>query len=84
MALNVGRLMSELERMTVTELRRRSAEVFGEETRSYHKAYLVWRMAWRVQANAEGWDRRARMISREVVDAVLTRLSVPFIVAEES
>ena len=54
MALNVGRLMSELERMTVTELRRRYAEVFGEETRSYHKAYLVRRIAWRVQANAEG------------------------------
>lgn len=53
-ALNVGRLMSELERMTVTELRRRYAEVFGEETRSYHKEYLVRRIAWRVQANAEG------------------------------
>jgi hypothetical protein len=32
----------------MTELRRRYAEVFGEETRSYHKAYLVRRIAWRV------------------------------------
>ncbi len=38
MALNVGRLMSELERMTVTELRRRYAEVFGEETARYQFA----------------------------------------------
>lgn len=54
MALNVGQLMSQLERMTVTELRRKYAEVFGEETRSNHKAYLVRRIAWRTQANAEG------------------------------
>lgn len=44
MTLNVGRLMSELERMTVTELRRKHVEVFGEETRSFHKAYLVRRI----------------------------------------
>jgi hypothetical protein len=30
-ALNVGKLMSQLERMTVTELRRKYAEVFGED-----------------------------------------------------
>ena len=53
-ALNVGRLMSELDRMTVTELRRRYAEVFGEQTRSHHKDYLIRRIAWRMQANAEG------------------------------
>ncbi|MCL4210768.1 MAG: DUF2924 domain-containing protein [Phycisphaerales bacterium] len=54
MTLNVGKLMSQLGRMTVTELRRKYAEVFGEETPSYHKAYLVRRIAWRVQANTEG------------------------------
>lgn len=43
MALNVGQMVSELRRMTVTELRRKYAEVFGEQTRSYHKDYLIRR-----------------------------------------
>ena len=32
MAMNVGKMVSELRRMTVTELRRRHAKVFGEPT----------------------------------------------------
>ncbi len=80
-ALNVGRLMSELERMTVTELRRRYAEVFGEETRSYHKAYLVRRIAWRVQANAEGdlaeRARRLRERAMEIADDADLRMRAP-------
>ncbi len=48
MAMNVGKMVSELRRMTVTELRRKHAEVFGEATRSHHKDYLVRRIAWRV------------------------------------
>jgi len=53
-AMNVGKMVSELRRMTVAELRRKHAEVFGEPTRSHHKDYLVRRIAWRIQANAEG------------------------------
>ena len=52
--LNVGQKVSELRRMTVGELRREYAEVFGEQTRSFHKEFLVRRIAWRIQANAEG------------------------------
>ncbi|MBX3356472.1 MAG: DUF2924 domain-containing protein [Phycisphaeraceae bacterium] len=81
MALNVGRLMSELERMTVTELRRRYAEVFGEETRSCHKAYLVRRIAWRVQANTEGdlAERAQRLRERamEIADDADLRMRAP-------
>ncbi len=33
MGLNVGQMVSELRRMTVTELRRKYAEGFGEQTR---------------------------------------------------
>lgn len=54
MALNVGHELSALRRMTVTELRRKYVEVFGEQTRSHHKDYLIRRIAWRMQANAEG------------------------------
>lgn len=63
MGMNVGQAVSELRRMTVTELRRKYAEVFGEQTRSYHKDFLVRRIAWRMQANEEGGlPERARRI----------------------
>ena len=81
MALNVGRLMSELERMTVTELRRKYAEVFGEETRSFHKAYLVRRIVWRAQANADGnlaeRARRLREMALAIADDADLRTRAP-------
>lgn len=47
-----------LERMTARELREKWREVFGEETRSGNRRFLVKRLARRIQANAEG-DRAA-------------------------
>ena len=52
--MNMKKEIAALTRMTVTELRKKHIEVFGERTRSGHKAYLVKRIAWRVQANIEG------------------------------
>lgn len=50
-----------LRRMTVRELRGRYREVFGEESRSNHKQFLFRRIAWRLQAVAEGdLSERAR------------------------
>lgn len=67
--LNVGQKVSELRRMNVGELRREYAEVFGEQTRSFHKEFLVRRIAWRVQANAEGGlPDRARRRAAELAD----------------
>ena len=61
MTMNVGRQIAELRRMTVTQLRCKHIETFGEPTRSRHKGYLVKRIAWRLQANAEGnLTKRAR------------------------
>ena len=40
--------------MTVGELREKYLDVFGEETRSYHKEFLRKRIAWRIQTLAEG------------------------------
>ena len=54
MALNIGKEIAALKRMTVTQLRAKHVEVFGERTRSGHKDYLVKRIAWRLQAQAEG------------------------------
>ena len=53
--------IKELSRMTVGQLRQRYMEVFGEESRSNHKQFLFRRIAWRIQALAEGGlSERAR------------------------
>ncbi len=41
-AMNWERAFAALERMTVTQLRRRYGEVFGEETNGRNKAWLEW------------------------------------------
>jgi len=78
MALNIGTEVAAMKRMTVTELRGRYAEVFGEETRSRHKDYLVKRIAWRLQANAEGdLSERARRRAEELANDADIRMSAP-------
>lgn len=52
--LNIAREVAALKRMTVKELRGRYVEVFDEATRSGNKDWLWKRIAWRMQANAEG------------------------------
>jgi hypothetical protein len=54
MHLNVGKEVAALQRLTVKELRARYAEVFGEETLAQNRIWLVKRIAWRLQALAEG------------------------------
>ena len=67
MARNIGKEVAAMQRMTVAELRGKYAEVFGEETRSRHKQHLIRRIAWRIQANAEGGlSERARQRAREL------------------
>lgn len=78
MAVNVGKVVSELRDMTVAELRRKYAEVFAEQTRSHHKEYLIRRIAWRVQANAEGGlSERARRRALEIADDADLRMRAP-------
>jgi hypothetical protein len=40
--------------MTVRELRQRYAEVYGESTRAHSKPHMIRKIAWRIQALAEG------------------------------
>lgn len=46
--------LAELQVMTVTQLRKRYGELFGEEPRSGNRQWLYRRCAWRIQALAEG------------------------------
>ena len=76
--MNIEAEHAALERMTGAELRAKHAEVFGEETRSGNKPYLVKRILWRMQANAEGGlTERARRRAEELANDAALRTTVP-------
>jgi hypothetical protein len=78
MQLNVTREVAALERMTIRALRDRYAAVFGEATNGRNKAWFVRRIAWRMQANAEGGlSERARRRAAELADDADIRLTTP-------
>jgi hypothetical protein len=57
----VLREIESLRRASMAELRKKYREVFQEETRCTHREHLFRRIAWRVQALAEGdLSERAR------------------------
>ncbi len=67
-----------LQRMTVRQLRERYQEVFGQESRSNHKQFLFRRIAWRLQAQAEGGlSERARRRALEIADDHELRTRAP-------
>jgi hypothetical protein len=76
--MNMKKEIAALTRMTVTELRKKHIEVFGERTRSGHKAYLVKRIAWRMQAIDEGdLTTRARRRAEELANDAALRTHAP-------
>src|SRR6516165_4838366 len=78
MHVNVAKEVAALEAMTVAELRVRYSQVFGEETRVGHKTWLVRRIAWRLQALAEGdLSERARRRAAELANDADLRLLPP-------
>lgn len=78
MPIDVDAAMQALKRITITELRERYAEVFGEPTRSYNKQHLVKRIAWRLQAIREGdLSDRARRRAKELANDADLRLRPP-------
>jgi len=67
-----------LRRMTVGQLRNKHVEVFGEESRSNHKQFLFRRIAWRIQALAEGGlSERARRRALEIANDADLRVRAP-------
>jgi hypothetical protein len=78
MALNITKEVAALQRMTVRELQRKFAKVFGEECRTKHKQSLIKRIAWRLQANAEGdLSERARRRAAELANDADLRMKAP-------
>ncbi len=70
MTENIKKEIAALQKMNVSELRQRHIELFGEPNRSGNRQYLFRRIAWRLQAQAEGElseraIRRARELARD-------------------
>src|ERR1700736_516892 len=77
-AMNLADEIAALARRTVPELRERYAALFGEGTTAKHKTWLVKRIAWRLQAVAEGeLSERARQRALQLANDADLRLSPP-------
>src|SRR6516164_5397674 len=80
MQLNIAKEVAAMKRMTVRELRGRYAEAFGDTTNANNRAWLVRRIAWRLQARAEGdLSERARRRAAELADEADLRLNPPVV-----
>src|SRR5947207_10334213 len=70
--------ISGLQRLTMQELRVRYTELFGETTSAKNRAWLLRRVAWRLQALAEGdLSERARQRAAELASDADLRTTVP-------
>ena len=70
--------LTELQRLTTTQLRTRYAEVFGEHTPANNRPWLIKRIAWRSQALAEGGlSERARQRAAALANDADLRLNPP-------
>ena len=70
--------IEEVQRMTVGLLREKYRDVFGEESRSNHKQFLIRRIAWRLQALSEGdLSERARQRAMEIANDADLRIRAP-------
>jgi hypothetical protein len=70
--------IEELPQLKVAALQKRYQELFGEESKSSNKQYLFRRIAFRLQANAEGdLSERARRRAAEIADDRDLRMRAP-------
>ena len=76
--MNLQAELRTLERLTVGELHARYAELFGESARSRHRQYLIRKIAWRLQADAEGGlSERVKARVAELADIGFARTTPP-------
>src|SRR5213596_3960319 len=78
MHLNLAQEVAALQCMATADLRLKFTELFREQTRSSNRVWLVKRIAWRLQALAEGdLSERARQRAVELARDADLRLSAP-------
>ena len=74
----IARQIDELQKLNIPMLKQRYRELFGEESKSSNKQFLFRRIAWRLQANAEGGlSQRARLRVTEIADERDLRVRAP-------
>ena len=67
-----------LDQMTTSELAELYAGLHGQPCRTRHRAYLIRKIAWRIQANAEGdLSERARNRAAELANDAEVRVMAP-------
>jgi hypothetical protein len=77
--------LAALDQMPASALKRRYAELFGEPTRTWNRAWLTKRIAWRLQVEAEGdLSDRARRRAQELANDADLRLSPPLSASKHS
>lgn len=75
---NIGKEIAALHRLPVKALVAKYAELFGDETRTRNKAWLIKRLSWRIQANSfGGLSERARQRALEIADEADLRIHPP-------
>ncbi|MCA9208763.1 MAG: DUF2924 domain-containing protein [Planctomycetales bacterium] len=78
MKIDIDREVAALEGMSTGQLCERYAELFGQPVRTRHRAYLIRKIAWRLQALAEGdLSERARRRAAELADDAEVRVMPP-------
>ena len=71
-------LIPELNQLTTKQLRQRYGELFGDATNAANRVWLLRRIAWRLQAQAEGGlTERAQRRALELANDCDIRLSPP-------
>jgi hypothetical protein len=76
--VNIVTEVATLQRLSVGQLRQRFAELFGEATQASNRTWLIKRIAWRMQALAEGdLSERARRRAAELARDTDLRLNPP-------
>src|SRR5882724_9341204 len=75
---NIQVTIAALERMTVPQLQAKYLEVFGEPSRSGNRDFLIKRIGWRIQSQAEGsLSERAKRRAEELARDADIRTTVP-------
>ena len=78
MELNIVNEVAALQRLRISQLRQRFAELCGEATSASNRTWLVKRIIWRLQALAEGdLSQRARRRAEELARDADLRLNAP-------
>ncbi len=75
---NIDQTIAALSRLTVTQLRQKHLEVFGEPTSAVNKDFLFKRLVWRIQSLTEGnLSERARRRAEELARDADLRTTTP-------